>query len=194
MFNLTIFRRIIVSFSEFISSFFITLIRNNKSSFASYLRKKLYNTQCFVDTNVFISNMKNFEGQEKSALYHSTYIQNNQGNFYIGKNSHLGTFCYVNVCHGSVLIGEDVAIGPGTKIIAYSNHYKFGKKVTEEKITSSIQIKNNVLIGANCTILPGTTINNNTVIGAGAVVKGELEANVIYAGVPCKKIKCGWYE
>jgi acetyltransferase-like isoleucine patch superfamily enzyme len=106
----------------------------------------------------------------------------------------LGAFCFVNVCYGTVSIGDDVAVGPGTKFIAYSNHYVQGKKVTDERITADIVIGNNVFIGANCVILPGTVIRDNVVVGASSIVTGELESNSIYAGVPCRKIKSGWYE
>jgi len=93
-----------------------------------------------------------------------------------------------------VRIGDDVAVGPGTKIIAYSNHYSKGKKITEERIVADIVIGNNVFIGANCSILPGTTIRDNVIVGAGSVVKGTLPSNAIYAGVPCKKLSTGWYS
>lgn len=186
-------KHIVAKISEFLWESFVAFIRGNRSRLASGLRSKLYQTQCFMDTNVFIGNKDNFQAGDGSCLYHSCYILNNNGKFSMGNTSHLGAFCYVNVCYGSVVIGDDVAIGPGTKIIAYSNHYQFGKKVTEERITKNVLIRNNVFIGANCTILPGTIINNDVVIGAGSVVKGELEANSIYAGVPCKKIKSGWY-
>ena len=107
----------------------------------------------------------------------------------MGTNSHMGAFCYVNVCYGNLKIGDDVAIGPHTSIIVYSNHYEPGKKVTETRITKDITIGNNVFIGANCTILPGTEIGDDVVIGAGSVVKGKLEESAVYAGAPCKKIK-----
>ena len=106
----------------------------------------------------------------------------------------MGAFCYVNVANGNVYIGDHVAIGPSTQIIVHSNYYEYGKKVTDVKITQDIIINNNVFIGANCTILPGTVINNNVVVGAGAVINGILETNSIYAGIPCKKIRSGWYE
>ncbi len=101
----------------------------------------------------------------------------------------MGAFCYVNVCYGNLKIGDDVAIGPHTSIIVYSNHYEAGKKVTETRITQDITIGNNVFIGANCTILPGTVIGDDVVIGAGSVVKGNLEESAVYAGAPCRKIK-----
>ncbi len=179
---------------DFLWGFFAEIIRGNDSKIASFLRRKMYRTACMIDTNVFIRNKSNFISGPGSCLYHSCYILNNNGKFVIGSSSHLGAFCYVNVCYGNVYIGDYVAIGPGTKIIAYSNHYRFGKKVTDERITKDILINNNVFVGSNCVILPGTIIHHNVVIGAGSIVKGELEENSIYAGIPCKKIKSGWYE
>ena len=179
--------------SEFIWQLFWQTIRNNDSMIASFLRRKMYRTTCMLDTNVFIKNKKNFTSGQGSYLYHSCYILNYKGIFIIGKNSHLGAFCYVNVCYGKVTIGDDVAIGPGTKIIAYSNYYAKGRKVTEERKIEDITIGNNVFIGANCTILPGTAIQDNVIVAAGSIVKGMLESNSIYGGIPCKKLKTGWY-
>ena len=44
-------------------------------------------------------------------------------------------------------------------------------------------------MAAKSTILSGSKIGNNTVVGANAVVRGELEANAVYVGVPAKKVK-----
>ena len=178
---------------SFFFDLFMMPIQNNRSQIALWMRKKIYNTRCVIDTNVFIINRKNFFSGEGSALYHSCYILNQNGKFFIGNHSHLGAFCYVNVLQGNLTIGDNVAIGPGTKIIVHSNHYQHGEKVTETKITRDIRIGNNVFIGANCTILPGTVIQDNVVIGAGSVIKGELLSNSMYGGVPCKELRAGWY-
>lgn len=179
---------------EFIWRFLIGAISSNDSILASIARRKLYRTSCAIDTNVFITNRVNFKAGYGSCIYHSCYILNTHGKFTIGNHSHLGAMCYVNVCYGNLEIGDYVAIGPGTKMIVYSNHYESGKKVTEVTIIGNVVIGNNVFIGANCTILPGTIVHDNVVIGAGSVVKGEIEGNSVYAGVPCKKIQSGWYE
>ncbi len=178
---------------NFVLQFFNEPIRSNNSRIAIEIRKKMYRTPCMIDTNVFIINKKNLKAGVGSALYHACYILNSNGKFVIGSNSHLGAFCYVNTHNGNVIIGNHVAIGPGTKIFAYSNHYLFGEKVTDVKITKDVLIENNVFIGANCTILPGTVIHDNVVIGAGSVIKGELQSNSIYGGVPCKELRTGWY-
>jgi galactoside O-acetyltransferase len=182
-----------VELPRFFGQMGIGLVRGNDSQIAAYVRRKLFRTQCMIDTNVFIVNNRNFVAGIGSALYHSCYVLNSNGRLLLGNNSHLGAFCYVNVNYGEVKIGDDVAVGPGTKLIAYSNHYRRGTKVTNERVTKDIIIGNNVLIGASCAILPGTVIHDNVVIGAGSVVKGELETNAIFAGVPCRKLKDGWY-
>ena len=48
---------------------------------------------------------------------------------------------------------------------------------------------NNVWIGAQVCVLPGVTIGDNTVIGAGSVVNRDIPANVIAAGNPCRVIR-----
>ncbi|QLL74726.1 acyltransferase [Lactobacillus crispatus] len=49
-------------------------------------------------------------------------------------------------------------------------------------------IGNNVFIGWGATILGGSTIGDNVIIGANSVVSGEVESNSVYAGNPAKKI------
>lgn len=178
----------------FLTAGYFNLIRGNSSLFGRKLRSKYLKTNCKIDTNVFITNKNNFRAGKKSALYHSVYILNDKGFFSIGEKSHLGAFCYVNVYKGKIEIGRNVAIGPHTCIISYSNYYKRNKKITDTKIQKNVEIGSNVFIGANCTILPGCIINDNVVVGAGSVVKGTLEANAIYAGSPCKLIRQGWYQ
>lgn len=186
-------KTIYCSIAEFINGIIWLVVKSNDSRIGQHLRRKIYGTSCNIDTDVFIKNKSNFSAGYNTAIYHGSYILNTSGKFYIGDNSHLGAYCYVNVCYGSVVIGNDVAIGPGVKIFAYSNHFRKGKKISREKLTADILIKNNVFIGANTCILPGTIINDNVVVGAGAVVKGELKSNIIYAGVPCRQIKKNWY-
>lgn len=53
----------------------------------------------------------------------------------------------------------------------------------------NIFIGKNVWIGGNCCILPGITIKDNAVIGAGSVVTKDVPANVVVAGNPAKIIK-----
>lgn len=51
-----------------------------------------------------------------------------------------------------------------------------------------IIIGNNVTIGLRSTVLYGTNVGDNVIIGSGSVVKGELKSNSVYAGIPARYI------
>ncbi len=52
-----------------------------------------------------------------------------------------------------------------------------------------ITVGDNVWLGGNVVILPGVTIGNNSVIGAGSVVTKNIPENVVAVGNPCKVVK-----
>ena len=88
-----------------------------------------------------------------------------------------------------VKIGDNVFIGPNVNIYAATHPiYKERRNQNLEK-GIPVTIGNSVWIGGNVTILPGVTIGDNTVVGAGSVVTKPLPANVVAAGNPCKVIK-----
>jgi acetyltransferase-like isoleucine patch superfamily enzyme len=179
---------------RFLGQFGADAVRGNDSLIAARLRRNALRTEAHIDTGVRVASASRLSLGKGSALYHGCYILNTSGQFTMGERSHLGANCYVNVCHGNITVGDDVAVGPGSSIIAYSNHYEKGRKVSEVRITRDVKIGNNVFIGGNCTVLPGTVIHDNVVVAAGSVVRGELESNAIYGGVPCRPIADGWYE
>ena len=87
-------------------------------------------------------------------------------------------------------IGDDVLItGPVTILTHdYSAHIPNVVKNSLLATIRPVTIGNNVFLGWGCTVLSGTVIGDNTVIGAGAVVSGRLEPNSVYAGNPAKRI------
>lgn len=52
-----------------------------------------------------------------------------------------------------------------------------------------IEFEDGAFKGANCTLLPGTTIGKNTIVGAGSVVKGDIPDDVVIVGNPARIIK-----
>lgn len=90
---------------------------------------------------------------------------------------------------GKVTIGDYVQFAPGVSIytaghplhpISRNSGYEYGIPIT---------IGNNVWIGGNVIVLPGVTIGDNAVIGAGSVVTKDVPDNMIAAGNPCKVIR-----
>lgn len=53
----------------------------------------------------------------------------------------------------------------------------------------AIYIGKNCWLGAGVVVLPGITIGDNTVVGAGSVVTKDLPANVVAVGDPCKILR-----
>ena len=88
-----------------------------------------------------------------------------------------------------VTIGDNVFIGPNVNI--YAATHSLDKERRNENLEKGIPVTigNNVWIGGNVTILPGITIGDNTVVGAGSVVTKDIPPNVVVAGNPCKVIK-----
>lgn len=82
------------------------------------------------------------------------------------------------ICHDSVAIGDGCRIGPN--VLIYDHDHNFGAQGLEEGyITAPVVIGKNCWIGGNVTILRGTTIGDGCVIGAGAVVKGNIPAHML---------------
>lgn len=82
-------------------------------------------------------------------------------------------------------IGDDVFIGPNATFT--NDFYPRSKKYLEEY--SGITIKNNASIGANATLLPGITIGEYAMVGAGSVVTRDVPPHTIVAGNPAKIVR-----
>jgi acetyltransferase-like isoleucine patch superfamily enzyme len=99
------------------------------------------------------------------------------------------------VCHVGITIGNNVKIGGGVSVYdtdfhSVDPHLRVNAKTDfANKIKKTVQIKDNVFIGAHSIILKGVTIGENSVIGAGSVVTKSVPANQIWAGNPAKFIK-----
>lgn len=116
----------------------------------------------------------------------------------IGKNTFFNfNITILDVC--PVTIGDNCFFGPNISImtalhslIADERRFFFDKEkgyVTDNEYGKPIVIGNDCWFGGNVTILPGVTIHDNVVVGAGSVVTHDLESGAIYAGNPAKKIR-----
>ena len=123
-----------------------------------------------------------------------TYLQIMRGGvLQIGDNSGISNTA-ITVAE-SVNIGRNVFIGAGCKIYDTDFHpieaeFRFGDTadITRTK-TKRIIIEDGAFIGGHSIILKGTHIGENSVIGAGSVVVGNIPANEIWAGNPARFIK-----
>ena len=115
------------------------------------------------------------------------------GKIEIGSGTGISNSAIVSA--SKVSIGRNVMIGADCRIYDTDFHpieagYRSGDKRDDSKTkTSPIIIGDFAFIGAGSTILKGTHIGENSIIGAGSVVTGNIPANEIWAGNPAKKIK-----
>lgn len=111
-----------------------------------------------------------------------------------GKFVHFGKNVYANfnltlVDDTHIYIGDSTMIGPNVTI-ATAGHPIL--PVLREKVYQfnlPVRIGKNCWIGAGAIILPGITIGDNTVVGAGSVVTKDLPANVVAVGNPCRILR-----
>ncbi len=109
-----------------------------------------------------------------------------------GFNITVGNNCYFNygvkiLDSYKVEIGNNVFIAPNA-IISPVTHPLNAEERRRLQI-SKVVIEDDVWIGANAVILPGVTLGRGSVVGAGAVVKQDVEAYAVVAGMPAKEIK-----
>ncbi|MDE7071099.1 MAG: sugar O-acetyltransferase [Clostridia bacterium] len=107
-------------------------------------------------------------------------------NIKIGKNVFINSGCCFQD-QGGIEIGDNTLIGQQV-VMATVNHDVI-PRMRANMYTAPIKIGNCVWIGAHATILPGVTIGDNSIIGAGAVVTKDVPNNAVVAGVPARIIK-----
>ena len=112
----------------------------------------------------------------------------NGKNIHIG-NNFTGNFNLTILDVKEVYIGDNVMIGPNTTITPATHPLSPKGRRAHLAQGKSIRIGNDVWLGANVTVLPGVTIGNNVVIGAGAVVNKDIPDNSLAVGVPARVIK-----
>ncbi len=103
-----------------------------------------------------------------------------------GERVTVGSRTYIDRAFAwAISIGDDVTISWDVSIMAHDAAGWYHTGFTEVR---PVTIGSRTYIGAGSLILPGTTIGDGTIIGAGSVVRGDIPAGSVAAGVPCKVI------
>lgn len=114
------------------------------------------------------------------------------GKIKIGKNVKVHDYSFI-FAQETLTIGDNTLISPHVFItdfnhkIPHSTHWHLLASKTGY-INSRVSIGNHVWIGANVVILPGVTIADDTVIGAGSVVTKNISKGSIAVGNPARVI------
>lgn len=93
--------------------------------------------------------------------------------------------CYIQARNG-VRIDRSVRFAAGVKLIS-ANHDEQDRSQFAD--SQPIILSSRVWLGANVVVLPGVTIGENSIVGAGSVVTKDIPANVVAGGIPCRVIR-----
>lgn len=111
-----------------------------------------------------------------------------------GCNMRVGKAFYANhnlvVLDGApITFGDHVFIGPNCCFTTAGHPLDPAQRNAGLEYAKPITIGNNVWIGMSVQVLPGVTIGDNAVIGAGSVVTKDIPAGMLAYGVPCRPIR-----
>lgn len=128
-------------------------------------------------------------------VYISPHVYFNVKDFEIGNDVYIGRGCIFQSTHGSIRIGNKVMFGPGVHI--HGGNHKFSlkdvamydqhKRSTDDD--GSVNIDDDVWIGANAIILANVNIAKGSVVAAGSIVTSDVPPFSIVAGVPAKVVR-----
>ena len=111
-----------------------------------------------------------------------------------GKHCHFGKNVYANfnltlVDDTHIYVGDCTMLAPNV-VIATAGHPILPElREKAYQYNMPVHIGRNCWIGAGALIMPGVTIGDNTVIGAGSVVTKDIPANVVAVGNPCRVMR-----
>jgi UDP-2-acetamido-3-amino-2,3-dideoxy-glucuronate N-acetyltransferase len=111
-------------------------------------------------------------------------------NVFVGNKVVIGDYCKIqnNVSvYDNVTLQDGVFCGPS---MVFTNVYNPRSLIERKSQYRDTLVKKGATLGANCTIVCGTTIGEYAFIGAGAVVNKDVPAYALMVGVPARQI--GW--
>ena len=109
-------------------------------------------------------------------------------NIEVGENFYMNHNCVILDCN-KLVFGDNVFVGPNCSFYTPLHPMDAETRNTGVEKALPITVGNNVWFGGSVTVLPGVTIGDNAVIGAGSVVAKDIPANTLAVGNPCKVVR-----
>lgn len=142
------------------------------------------------------------EGAKREALLKEMFAELGE-NCYIepplrsnwgGKHVHFGKGVYANfnltlVDDTHIYVGDHTMIGPNVTLATAGHPILPALREEVYQFNLPVRIGRSCWLGAGVIVLPGVTIGDNTVVGAGSVVTRDLPCGVVAAGNPCRVLR-----
>ena len=143
------------------------------------------------ERGVLVFHPENIEIGNNVYIGHNTILKGYYKNLMkIGDHSWIGQNCFFHSA-GGLTIGKAVGIGPNVTILT-SQHHPRSRNLPV--LLSPVKFAKVILmggcdIGSGSIILPGVTVGEGAIVGAGSVVTKSVPDYEVWAGVPAKRIK-----
>lgn len=142
------------------------------------------------------------EGEKREALLKEMFAELGE-NCYIepplhsnwgGRHVHFGKNVYANfnltlVDDTHIYVGDHTMIGPNVTLATAGHPILPSLREEVYQFNLPVRIGRNCWLGAGVIVLPGVTIGDDTVVGAGSVVTRDLPSGVVAAGNPCRVLR-----
>jgi len=127
---------------------------------------------------------------KNTRICRHNFIFDSSGFIKIGDDCLIGDYCTI-YGHGGVIIGNNVVFASHVNVIASEHNYKdINLSILKQPSThKGIKIGDGSWLGINVTVLDGSEIGKNCVIGASSIVKGNIPDYSVAVGVPAKVVK-----
>lgn len=111
-----------------------------------------------------------------------------------GHHVHFGSYVYANfnltlVDDTHIYVGDHTMFGPNVTVATAGHPILPELREKGLQYNAPVHIGRNCWLGAGVIVLPGVTIGDNTVIGAGSVVTKDIPDNVVAVGNPCRVLR-----
>ena len=180
------------------------------------VREKMHQTELYLPTDPSIWDeqmqcltkqcdynlTRPYETEKREALLRELFAEIGEGCYiepplhanWGGRHVHLGKHVYANfnltlVDDTHITIGDYTMIGPNVVIAAGGHPVLPSLRQEGYQYNAPVHIGKNCWLGAGVIIVPGITIGDNTVVGAGSVVTKDLPSNVVAVGNPCRVLR-----
>lgn len=180
------------------------------------VREKMHQTELYLPTDPSIWDeqmqclnklcdynlTRPYETEKREALLRELFAEIGEGCYiepplhanWGGRHVHLGKHVYANfnltlVDDTHITIGDYTMIGPNVVIATGGHPILPSLRQEGYQYNAPVHIGKNCWLGAGVIVVPGVTIGDNTVVGAGSVVTNDLPGNVVAVGNPCRVLR-----
>ena len=165
--------------------------------------KRIVEEQTYYLDEIFAYNrLPPSHQEEKLAMLREMFAELGEGCYietpfsasWGGRYVHFGNRVYANynlmlVDDGEIYVGDDVMMGPNVILCTATHPVHADLRRAQVQYNLPVRVGKGVWIGGGSIVLPGVTIGEDSVIGAGSVVTHDIPAHVVAVGSPCRVLR-----